>query len=156
RPPLGTGRETPEFMTPEFLDQYQVAVEHAAKLGLKLCLYDEFWFPSGSAGGLLARRHPEALSKRLDMAARDVTGPVEVVQEAPAGTFMGAVAMEAASKQRVNLSSFVRNGRLTWSAPNGRWKVMIYTCVRDGGDGLVDYLSPEAVGKFIELTYQAY
>jgi hypothetical protein len=146
----------PEFMTPEFLDQYQVAVEHAAQLGLKLCLYDEFWFPSGSAGGLLARRHPEALSKRLDMLARDVTGPSDVVQEVPPGTFMGAVAMNTASKQRVDVSSQARGGSLRWTAPSGQWKLMIFTCVRDGGDGLVDYLSPEAVSKFIELTYQAY
>ena len=88
----------PDFMTPEFLNEYQAAVEHAAKLGLKLCLYDEFWFPSGSAGGLLAQRRPDARSKRLDMAAYDLNGPVEFSRELPVGTLMGAVAMEAASK----------------------------------------------------------
>ncbi len=147
---------TPEFMTPEFLDQYQVAVEHAARLGLKLCLYDEFWFPSGSAGGLLARRYPEALSQRLDMLEREITGPAQFAEDLPAGMFMGAVAMENRSKMRVNLAGGIENGRLSWAVPAGRWKVMIFTCVRDGGDGLVDYLSPEAVSRFIELTYQSY
>jgi len=33
---------------------------------------------------------------------------------------------------------------------------MLFTCVRDGGGGLVDYLEPDAVRRFIELTYQAY
>ena len=37
------------FMSPEFLDHYQAAVDKAARLGMKMCLYDEFWFPSGSA-----------------------------------------------------------------------------------------------------------
>ena len=32
---------SPAFMTPEFLEQYQVAVDQAAAIGLKLCLYDE-------------------------------------------------------------------------------------------------------------------
>ena len=146
----------PDFMTPEFLNEYQAAVEHAAKLGLKLCLYDEFWFPSGSAGGLLAQRRPDARSKRLDMAAYDLNGPVEFSRELPVGTLMGAVAMEAASKERQNLTSLVQGRKLTWQVPAGQWKVMFFTCVTDGGDGLVDYLSADAVREFIGLTYQAY
>jgi len=144
------------FMTPEFLNHYQVAAEKAAELGMKLCLYDEFWFPSGSAGGLLARKHPEALGKRLDMLAVDVTGPKTVEQAVPVGTFMGAVAMNRATKQRENITARVKDGKLLWDAPAGDWQVMLFTCARDGSAGLVDYLNPEAVRSFIELTYQAY
>lgn len=153
---LPTGDMGMPFMTPEFLDQYQVAVEKASDLGMKLCLYDEFWFPSGSAGGLLAKKHPEALSKRLDMLSVDVTGPKAVEQAVPAGTFMGAVAMNKATKQRENISDKIKDGKIVWSAPAGDWQLMIFTCVRDGGAGLVNYLSPEAVKCFIDLTYQAY
>ena len=153
---LPSPRMTPGFMTPEFLAHYKTAVEEAARLGMKLCLYDEYWFPSGAAGGLLAKKHPEALSKRLDMLAVEVNGPKTVEQPIPAGTFMGAVAMNMATKQRENITGQVKEGRLVWDAPTGEWKVMLFTCVRDGGKGLVDYLSPEAVQKFIELTYQAY
>ena len=147
---------TPAFMIPEYLDQYKAAVEEAAKLGMKCCLYDEYWFPSGSAGGLLAQKYPEALSKRLDMLESDVTGPMEVSIGVPAGTLMGVVAMEMGTYKRINITSSVKNGQMSWSAPAGKWKIMIFTCVRDGGAGLVDYLSPEAVSKFIKLTYQAY
>ena len=144
------------FMSEGFLHQYKVAVDEAAKLGMKMCLYDEFWFPSGSAGGLLASRHPEALGKRLDMLATDVAGPKEFTQTVPSGTLMGAVAMEAATKKRLNITTSVRDGTLRWNVPNGEWKVMVFTCVRDGGAGLVDYLEPKAVEAFIGLTYQAY
>ena len=48
---LPSEKMTPAFMTPEFLAHYRTAVETAAKLGLRMCLYDEFWFPSGAAGG---------------------------------------------------------------------------------------------------------
>ena len=147
---------SPPFMTPEFLDQYQVAADQAASLGMKLCLYDEYWFPSGSAGGLLAKKHPEALSKRLDMLAVDAAGPREFAQTVPPGTFMGAVAMNPATKQRLDISSRVKDGKLVWDAPAGEWKVMLFTCVRDGAGGLVDYLDPDAVKRFIALTYQAY
>ena len=147
---------TPAFMTPAFLDQYQAAVEKAASLGMKLCLYDEYWFPSGSAGGLLAKKYPEALGKRLDMLAVDVTGPKTVEQAVPAGTLMGAVAMNMATKQRENISGHAKDGKLVWDAPAGDWKVMLFTCVRDGARGLVDYLDPDAVKRFVELTYEAY
>jgi len=145
-----------DFMSPEFLKQYKVAVDEAGRLGMKMCLYDEFWFPSGSAGGLLASKHPEALGKRLDMLAADVSGPKEFTQVVPEGTLMGAVAMEAATKKRLDVTASIKDGTLRWKAPAGTWKVMIFTCVRDGGGGLVDYLEPKAVAAFIELTYQAY
>ena len=145
-----------DFMSPEFLAQYKFAADTAANLGMKLCLYDEFWFPSGSAGGLLAAKFPEALGKRLDMLATDVTGPKPFTQSVPAGTFMGAVAMNLETKQREDLTGMVKAGALAWQVPAGTWKVMLFTCVRDGGAGLVDYLSPAAVQRFIELTYQAY
>jgi hypothetical protein len=147
---------TPAFMTPEFLEQYQVAVEEAAKLGMKLCLYDEYWFPSGSAGGLLAKRFPEALSQRLDLLAVDVAGPKEFAQALPSGAFMGAVAMERRTKERLNISDRVEGSQLSWTVPAGDWKIMVFTCVRDGAGGLVNYLDPQAVQRFITLTYQAY
>ncbi len=147
---------TPGFMTPEFLDRYQEAVDAAASLGMKCCLYDEFHYPSGSAGGLLQAKHPEALSKRLDMLAFDATGPTSVVRDVPSGVFMGAVAMQPGGADRRNISGFVKDGKLTWDAPKGNWKIMFFTCVRDGARGLVDYLDPEAVKRFVELTYQKY
>jgi len=152
---------TPAFMTAEFLDQYQVAVDKAAALGMKLCLYDEYCFPSGSAGGLLAKRFPEALSKRLDMLAIDVAGPRTIEQAVPAGKLMAAVAMEAAAMEaaggkRVDVAPRVKDGKLAWDVPTGNWKIMLFTCVPDGARDLVDYLDPKAVQKFITLTYQAY
>ncbi|MFI5379667.1 MAG: hypothetical protein ACHRHE_10245 [Tepidisphaerales bacterium] len=147
---------TPAFMTPEFLDQYQVAVDKAAALGMKLCLYDEYWFPSGSAGGLLAKKFPEALSKRLDMLPLAVAGPQAIAQAVPAGKLMAAVAMEWSGERRLDITSQVKEGKLVWNVPAGNWKIMIFTCVPDGARGLVDYLDPEAVKKFISLTYQAF
>lgn len=144
------------FMTPEYLDRYEEAVAKAAELGMRMCLYDEFWFPSGSAGGLLATRYPEALSKRLDLTSVDVTGPARVRLDAPPGVPMAAVAMNAETFERIDLSAHVGDGSLEWDAPLGAWKVMLFTCVPDGARGLVDYLDSEAVARFVSLTYEPY
>ena len=152
---LPTPAMTPAYQSAEFLDRYADAVETAASLGMKMCLYDEFWFPSGSAGGLLAAKYPDATAKRLDMVEETVAGPAAYAKAIPPGTLMGVVAMNEATKQRIDLSGRVKAGSLAWDAPAGRWKLMIFVCVRDGWDH-VDYLEPEAVKRFIELTYQRF
>ena len=58
---------TLEYMGEEYLRLYGVVLREAKRLGLKICLYDEWWFPSGSAGGILKKKYPEACAKRLDM-----------------------------------------------------------------------------------------
>lgn len=149
---------TPEFMTPGFLAEYKMAVEIADSLGMKLYLYDEFYFPSGMAGGQLYKQYPEAVSKRLDMELTGVRGPKSINQPIPAGVFMGAVGMENSTMKRIDLSGEVSNNRLATRLPAGDWKVMIFTVNPDSSSGRFhcDYLSPEAVGRFIELTYEKY
>jgi hypothetical protein len=149
-------QKSPEFMTPEFLAQYRLAVEKASQLGMKMCLYDEYWFPSGSAGGALEKQFPEALSQRLDMRAVDVKGPSPYRETAPPGRLMSAVAMNAKTLQRVNLTPRVQGGSLDWQVPAGDWKIMFFTCVVDGARHLVDYLEPESVKKYVSLTYEKY
>ncbi len=145
-----------EFMSPEFLRHYKHAVDTASRLGLKMCLYDEFWFPSGSAGELLKQQYPEALSKRLDKVETTVTGPAAVALEVPPGKLMAAVAMQTETQERVDLMEQIHGNQLTWQAPPGPWQVMLFVCVPDGARGLVDYLDPESVGQFAKLTYDKY
>ncbi len=149
---------TPEFMTPEYLAQYKAAVEIADSLGMKLYLYDEYYFPSGMAGGQLVKQFPEALSKRLDMELFEVNGTRPFNYPLPSGTFMGAVGMETSTLKRIDLSDKLINNQLTGELPAGDWKVMIFTLVPDSSSGRshCDYLSPEAVTRFIELTYEKY
>jgi len=149
---------TPDYMTPEYLDQYKMAVDIADSLGMKLYLYDEYYFPSGMAGGNLVKQFPEAVSKRLDMDLFEMKGSKAFTHDLPAGVFMGAVGMESKSLQRIDLSSKIKNNQLAGELPAGDWKVMIFTLNLDSSTGRnhVDYLSPEAVGRFIELTYEKY
>ena len=148
-----------KFMSREFLEQYKVAADTARELGIKLCLYDEFWFPSGSAGGLMKEQYPEHLCKRLDMVEVDTETEAEVSLNIPEGTLMGCVLMNRETFARQNITSHVENGVLRWSRPEGdrnRYKIMIFVCVLDGERDLVDYLEPQSMQKFVELTYAGY
>ena len=178
---------TPDYASKAFLDRYGDALDQAARLGMKMCLYDEYWFPSGSAGGQLAAKYPQHTAKRLDMHEEDVQGPKSYKKKVPPGTLMAAVALRVdgatgpltpgpspprgegndrgraaggegvswAAKERIDLARHVAGGELAWDVPAGSWKVMLFVCVRDGWDH-VDYLNPDSVQRFIELTYQRF
>lgn len=147
---------TPAYLSDQYFARYGDALQKAAQLGQKLTLYDEFWFPSGYVGGQLAKKHPDALCKRLDMLAEDVEGPKAYQKAIPAGRLMGVVAMQPITKERKDLTGEVRDGVLRWDVPEGNWKIMVFTCVRDGARGLVDYLDPDAVRRFVEMTHEEY
>ena len=111
------------FMSPEYVKQYRAAADTAKRLGMKLCLYDEYWFPSGSAGGLLAQRHPEALGKRLDRVVWTVKGPerFERKLDLPDGArLMGVVAVRDGGKLRVDLTPNVADGVGAMGRPGRR------------------------------------
>ena len=148
-----------KFMSPEFLEQYKTAADTAKELGLKLCLYDEFWFPSGSAGGLMKEQYPEHLCQRLDMVEIDTDNESEVSLDIPTGTLMGCVLMNRETFERTNITASVDNGVLHWIRPandRNNYKIMAFICVLDGERGLVDYLEPASMQKFVELTYAGY
>ncbi len=160
---LPFGKEfSPAYLSDEYFTVYAAALEQAKTLGLTLSLYDEYGFPSGSAGSrnssdtsLFAQRWPELTIKRLDKHEWEVGGPARWTQVLPKGKLMAVVALNTATRQRIDLTETVRDSQLDWQTPTGPWKVMCFVCVIDG-DPICDYLDPEAVDRFIELTHQAY
>jgi len=152
----------PVYLTEDYFKAYGAALKKAKELGMTMCIYDEYGFPSGSAGAIhgdgvrrFANKHPKDTIKRLDKHEEDVTGPRDWSKELPAGRVMSIVAMEMKGKKRVDLTGMIKDGKVAWRVPKGTWKVMIFVCVADG-DPNVDYLCPEAVGKFVEMTHQQY
>lgn len=151
--PVGTTR--PQYLGEDYLARYGDILKTASDLGLEVILYDDTGFPSGSAGGKLQQLYPEDTMKRLDMAEEDVRGPAEYSRALPPGILMSAVAMNTRTWRRIDLTAAATGGRLSWKVPEGSWKVMLFTCVKSGNRN-VDFLSAEAVDKFIPLTYGEY
>ena len=153
---------SPDYLTEEYFAVYGAALEKARELGLTMSLYDEYGFPSGSAGArnsrdtsLFNEKYPELTIKRLDKHEEAVTGPTAYERTVPAGNIMSITAMDTVTKERVDITGKVNQGVLRWSVPSGKWKIMFFVCVKDGYPSC-DYLDPEAVDKFIEMTHQAY
>jgi hypothetical protein len=153
---------SPAYLSDEYFAVYGAALDEAQTLGLRLSLYDEYGFPSGSAGSqnssdrsIFAQRWPDLTIKRLDKHEWETTSPARFQTNLPSGQLAALVAMNTATKERVELSDLVREGRLDWIVPSGRWQIMAFVCVKDG-DPICDYLDPAAADRFIEITHQAY
>jgi hypothetical protein len=56
-----------EYLSDRFLELVQCAVEEAAQLGMKVVLYDEGMYPSGSAHGMVVKANPRHASRGLKM-----------------------------------------------------------------------------------------
>jgi len=152
----------PDYLSEEYFAIYGAALEQAHRLGMTMSLYDEYGFPSGSAGApnsrdtsLFQQEHPDLTLKRLDMHEQTVAGPSAYEAAIPSGTLLSIVAMNTATLDRIHLADAVDNRLLRWDVPQGTWKVMIFVCVTDGYP-CCDYLDPEAVDRFIAMTHQAY
>lgn len=160
--PFGT-EFTPKYLSDEYFDLYVYAVRKAAEQGLKVTLYDEYGFPSGSAGAIngdntprFMERYPDLTIKRLDKIEREVSNGETYCESLPKeGKLMGVVAMNIDTKERIDLSAKISGDTLRWTAPQGSWKVMQFVCVTDG-DPNMDYLNPAAAQAFIDMIHEAY
>jgi hypothetical protein len=152
----------PEYLTEAYFRVYGKALEKAKELGMTMCMYDEFGFPSGGVGAVngddiprFQNKFPQQTIKRLDKLEEEIRGPVAYEKKVPDGKLMGVVAMESVSLKRTDLSPLVDAGNLKWNVPPGKWKIMFFLCV-DAGEPIADYLNPEAVKNFIKMTHEAY
>ena len=154
---------TPKYLTEEYFERYKYAVEKAAELGLTLSLYDEYGFPSGSGGAINAdgvprfrNRFPNLTMKRLDKIEEETRGGATYVSPvSKTGQLMAAVAMNADTKERIDLSGNITEETIVWKVPEGNWKIMQFVCVADD-DPNMDYLSEEAAKAYISMTHEAY
>lgn len=149
------------YLSEEFFRKYQNILQEAKNLDLKICIYDENGCPSGSAYGLFAQAYPDDTVKRLDKLEWKISGPDQFERRIKIdGVCMAAVGMNLDSQELLDLSQSVQKEGtnqfyVQCHLPSGRWKVMLFVCVKDGSL-FVDYLSEKSVKKFIRLTHEAY
>lgn len=154
-----TGLEV-EYLSPEFWKGMDFIVETLEKLDLKGWIYDEYNWPSGAAGGILLRAHPEYRQRGLNY--RIVKGRASVELAGPlVSAFDPANGMRQIRDQ---------DGLRTFIPPEGARRSLVFfeepmtdgifatSCAPWAREEamMLDYLNPEAVGAFMELTHEEY
>jgi len=143
------GLKTP-YLSDEWFTCVSACVERARELGMKAYLYDEDRWPSGSAGGIVTRKHPEY--GMVNLLCTSAAEPAENAERL--ATF--AVSLDEsgrmASYREAETSDDVKPGETLMSfdvvpTPTTGWH-------NDGQ--YLDTMSPDAVAEFIRVTHQAY
>ncbi len=155
---LPVGKTEPKYLTDEYFDQYGHILEISKQLGTEVILYDDIDFPSGTAGGQMQKEYPRYTRKYLAKDEITVKGPQRVSRTCPDTLLyvpMAVSAMNIETFQIVDLKEHVRLNQLLWDVPAGEWRIMFFGC-KLNVNPLTDYMQPEAVAKFIGMTYDKY
>jgi len=135
----------------------ETAVEYSDQKGFLACLYDEDKWPSGSAGGRTLKRNPkEFVKKGLRYDTTRITGPANY--NVPDSDALKIFAVQLRSNDRFRASSQRDITELkgsTFGVPRGDWVILTFTMIEDR-DKQIDYLDPNAVAAFIDITHEEY
>ena len=154
-----------DWLGPTWYRDLQICLDAARKHHLQMWIFDEKWWPSQGVAGNVPPRYA---AKKLEGSFVEVEGPCPVEARGYAGErYVAAVAGRLTadktieSQSLVDLASFIRQGKLAWQAPAGRWRVMKFTYMlapglgQGGGTQLsVDGMSKDCVDWFIQTVYQ--
>jgi hypothetical protein len=153
---------SPSYLSEEYFSLYNDILKTSQEIGTEVILYDDIDFPSGSAGGKLQREYPQYTRKYLvkDEFPVKEGNPVSFqILNDSTHIFMAASALNIQNNELIDLGPFVKAGKLEWTAPKGKWRIMIFSCTTNANgiqSNLVDYMQPEAVSKLLEMTYNEY
>jgi hypothetical protein len=141
------GIDTP-YLSPEWMDAFDTALEEGRKHDQLCWIYDEDSYPSGFAGGLVLRQHPEFRARNLKM----------FVDEAPDEALV--LARFALREQNGLLCS--SRSLADDETPGTDEKLAVFAVVLFPENGwyndgaYVDLLNPRAVDAFLQITHQKY
>lgn len=180
-PRIGLARRV-GYLTDEFFRLIRLAVAEAARLGLRVVLYDEGSYPSGSAQGRVVAENPAYAARCLIMVQQTIHGPARGYWRPNPGRalgdeLIGVVAGREIAPGVIDPRSLTRLEVLPpelarYELGEGTWRLAAIWNVASGGviRGVFDdeedrhasappagdLLNPDAVACFLRLTHDQY
>lgn len=128
--------ENVRYLSEEYFAAVRFIVKTAASLNMKIVLYDEGMYPSGSAHGGVVESDPEFASKGIMLAGKDsaIPGSAEIIAALPGERY------------------------IVYGFTNGTIRGIHYgeDDQEPGAPKSADILNPDAVDEFIRLTHDRY
>ncbi len=155
------------YLSEGWLNMVKRTVEMAKERDMRVWIVDEGKYPSGFAGGKFTTDAPDLRMKALVTADRIQLNGGEIINRHLSEDIVSAVAVKQSDS--LNQIIDVRSGELQWTAPQGRWKMILVkhdfrssptravnnpTRGKDPSNSLCDYLDAAATQKFIEFTHE--
>ena len=133
-----------EWMSDGLLDFYAVAIEEAARRGMKVLLYDEGMYPSGSSAGQVVAKNSEFACRclaKVELAAGEE--PMLKIDQNLAATYTGGDGARVVVIDR-KVDSYIRGLHYRDEGPEEE----TYTAG--------DILNPDTVATFLRLVYDRF
>ena len=140
------------------LNEFVQAVD---KAGLRVWLYDEKGYPSGSGGDLVVKDNPEYEAIVLLQLTVTGNGAKTVTVDAPeAFRKIQCTSILSDSEYSVGNATY-ENGKISVKGVDGVWVAYVYcvvasNCKNDYNQTYPNLLNKDAVKKFLDVTYETY
>lgn len=161
-----------DFLKETWWRDMRIIINEAKQRNLKVWMFDDMHYPSGWAGGIVAKENPDLLKRFLREHHVDVYGSAPHIGSwyIPSwvdsdGKLIAVIAAKRLGKNSINgdtlldLSSYIRDDFLYWRVPAGNWRLFFIVTTRKGGEKLtkdyIDSLRPEAVDRYIEIVFES-
>ena len=171
------------YLTERYFELVRLVVGECARLGMKVILYDEGCYPSGSANGAVIKENPEFASQCIGLIQKDIEGPWFGYWKPDTGgrslmdRHVCTVAGQLTPDGKIDASTLrlmeaEPHDIIRLDLPEGPWKVMsvwnacsaghIRGVLADEETGHAtappsgDILNPNAVACFLRLTHDQY
>ncbi|MEM1582925.1 MAG: glycosyl hydrolase [Candidatus Bathyarchaeia archaeon] len=156
------------YLSDEWFRKVKFALEEAKRLGAKVWIYDEYNWPSGTAGLQVPKKFPEFKGKVLEAIIWRFKGPIFLYttlgdsryMNLEGGKLFRAIAFHPSEIENLpkNVIDITRNlsfgEAVSWESPKDDIVFMMF--IERIIDWYIDPFNPDAVKKFIELTHERY
>jgi hypothetical protein len=157
------------YLSPPWFAFFRVFLNEAKSRGLKVWIVDDAGYPSGFAGGKFSELKPELRMQALNVTDRIPANGGETITRTLKPEMVAVTAVN--SEDGKNVTVPVSNGGIAWTAPAGKWTVMVVEHVfstsptrsdtnpkrvKDGSQSLEDYLDPAATQQYLAFTHEQY
>ncbi len=152
----------------------RAGLDIARECGLRVWLYDEKGYPSGTAGGIVPRARPESVALGLACYAHTVEGPASVEMPLPVSCRRTVSAAAVRDPSEASLSEVLcldncinASGSIRWDVPSGTWTLLLFAerVMYEGTHAqgnvsefrsYINLLDPGAVRAFLRVTHETY
>ncbi len=161
KPFMRLGYKGIEYLSEEFIEVYRAYLDEAEKLGMRVILYDDYYFPTGQVAGQFFQQFPEYMASRLDKVEKDHQGEGTIKLKVPEGTYLGAVLWDRTQNHIEDISDSYSNGIVRAKVSEGDWKMMVFYLNHQAvldlrNPGIMNYIEKEAVKKFLSISYEKF
>jgi hypothetical protein len=156
------------YLSEAYFKLFREFVDEAKKRDMRIWIVDDAGYPSGFAGGKFTALAPDLRMQALVVAHKiDVAGGDALSQPVDPAT-VGVLAVNADGTSQ---SVPIANGAINWTAPAGKWTVLIVehqfstsptmsdtnpVRKKDSSQSVEDYLNPAATAQYIAFTHEQY